>query len=166
MKDAVEKKIVFESLHQQYLSMVKQLCLGYVRGDMQRAEDLTQEVFINIWNGLDKFRRDASYKTWIYRIAVNTCLLHLRDTNKRQPTTELLEIHDDRAHPVENNEAIYQSLYNAIGELPHLERLIMMLILEELSYAEIGAITGISAVHLRVKIHRIKKKMRQLLNQE
>lgn len=65
-----------------------------------------------------------------------------------------------------NEQAGYQSLYRAIGELPHLERLIMMLLLEELSYEEIGTVTGLSAVHLRVKIHRIKKTMRRLLKQE
>jgi RNA polymerase sigma-70 factor (ECF subfamily) len=166
MTGSVEKETVFKSLHDEYLPMVMQLCLGYVKGDRQGAEDLTQEVYINIWNGLEKFRRDASYKTWIYRIAVNTCLLHLRDRHKQEPAAELQDVQDDMADMVENNEGIYQSLYTAIGELPHLERLIMMMILDELSYEEIGSITGISAVHLRVKIHRIKKKMRQLIKQE
>lgn len=165
MRGSVEKEAIFKSLHNEYLPMVKQLCLGYVKGDRQRAEDLTQEVYINIWNGLDKFRKDASYKTWIYRIAVNTCLLHLRDRAKQKPTSELQGIQDEMSEMVENDEAKYQSLYTAIGILPHMERLIMMMILEELTYDEIGSITGISAVHLRVKIHRIKKKMRQLITQ-
>ncbi|HUC81118.1 MAG TPA: sigma-70 family RNA polymerase sigma factor [Flavisolibacter sp.] len=166
MNGAIAKEAEFESLHKEYLPMVKQLCLGYVKGDRQRAEDLTQEVYINIWNGLDKFRRDASYKTWIYRIAVNTCLLHLRHSAKQKPVSELQEIHDGMPEPVDRNEDSYKFLYTAIGELPHLERLIMMMLLDELSYEEIGTITGISAVHLRVKIHRIKKKMRQLIKQE
>lgn len=146
--------------------MVRQLCLGYVKGDRQWAEDLTQEVFINIWNGLDGFRKDASYKTWIYRIAVNKCLLHLRATCKRQHTTELGEAHEVMAEAEHASADSYAALYTAIGELPHLERLIMMMILDELTYEEIGSITGINAVHLRVKIHRIRKKMRQLIKQD
>lgn len=161
-----ERQLIFGSLHQQYLPMVKQLCMGYVKGDMQHAEDLTQEVFINIWHGLDKFRNDASYKTWIYRITVNTCLLHLRSVNKLQSTVELHEVHSEAPERIEKTEERYQSLYKAIGELPHMERLIMMMMLEELAYEEIGAITGINAIHLRVKIHRVKKKIRQLIKQD
>ncbi|WP_207494440.1 RNA polymerase sigma factor [Aridibaculum aurantiacum] len=161
-----ERQVIFHSLHQQYLPMVKQLCLGYVRGDMQLAEDLTQEVFINTWHGLEKFRNDASYKTWIYRITVNTCLLYLRSSKKLHDTFELDDLHTEAPERVEQVEDHYQSLYKAIGALPHIERLIMMMILEELTYEEIGAITGINAIHLRVKIHRIKKKMRQLVKQD
>lgn len=166
MENLKDRKLVFESLHQQYFSMVRQLCLGYMKGDKDAAQDTAQEAFINIWNGLDKFRSEASYKTWIYRITVNTCLLSIRSSNKLQPTTELSDVHQEAPQEVKKGDEGYESLYRAIGELPHLERLIIMMVLEELSYEEITAITGISAVHLRVKIHRIKKKMRQLIKQE
>ena len=75
MSASTDRHQFFKGLHEQYYPMVKQLCLGYMKGDTYAAEDITQEVFINIWNGLEKFRSDASYKTWIYRIAINTCLL-------------------------------------------------------------------------------------------
>ncbi|HZI01209.1 MAG TPA: RNA polymerase sigma factor [Flavisolibacter sp.] len=165
MSESVNRLSIFEGLHQQYFAMVKQLCLGYMKGDQDAAQDLTQEVFISIWNALDGFRKEASYKTWIYRITVNTCLLHIRDSNKRKPMLEL-----DEVHYLPNSTDIrvesYANLYEAIGTLPELDRLIMMLLLEELTYTEIAVITGMNAVHLRVKIHRIKKKMRQLIQQD
>ena len=166
MMSSAEKEAVFETLHKQFLPMVRQLCLGYVKGDRQLAEDLVQDVYVNIWNGLSDFRKQSSYKTWIYRIAVNTCLLHLRDRNPTRPLATLDEIPDGVAGSKQGGEAGYESLYRVIGGLPHLERLIMMMILDELTYEEIGAITGLSAAHLRVKIHRIKKKMRQLIKQD
>jgi RNA polymerase sigma-70 factor (ECF subfamily) len=165
MSQSVNRRSIFEGLHQQYFAMVKQLCLGYVKGDQDAAQDLTQEVFIRIWNALDGFRKEASYKTWIYRITVNTCLLYIRDSSKRQPILQLDEIHHLPSN-TDMQDGTYTNLYAAIGTLPELDRLIMMLLLEELSYPEIAVITGMNAVHLRVKIHRIKKKMRQLIQQD
>jgi RNA polymerase sigma-70 factor (ECF subfamily) len=166
MSYSKEQKEVYESLYLHYYPMVLQLCLGYTKGDRELAEDLTQEVFINVWNALSSFKGEALHKTWIYRITVNTCLLYLRDNKKRQTTT-LNEVPNGVEHEISDNEQNkYESLYRVIGELPQVERLIMMLLLEELDYSEIAQITGLSSINLRVKMHRIKKKMRVLLTKE
>ena len=78
MSDQSRLKSLFESLHLQYYAMVLQMSLGYMKGDSELARDMAQEVFINIWNALAKFKGESSYKTWIYRITVNTCLLYIR----------------------------------------------------------------------------------------
>jgi RNA polymerase sigma-70 factor (ECF subfamily) len=135
-----------------------------MKGDDDLAKDIAQEVFINIWNALAGFRGEASHKTWIYRITVNTCLLYIR-SNKKEQTSSLEETFQlEEIEPAENEGTNIMLLYKAIGKLSQLERLIMMLVLEELDYSEISKITGMSAINLRVKIHRIKKKMKQLLN--
>ncbi len=67
----------FTKLYNDYSPGLLKLCLGYT-GDKALAEDLLQETFIAVWNNLQKFRGDASMNTWIYRIAVNTCLSYLR----------------------------------------------------------------------------------------
>jgi RNA polymerase sigma-70 factor (ECF subfamily) len=157
-------KRLLESLHQQYFPMVMQMCLGYMKGDAELAKDMAQDVFINIWKALDGFKQQSSYKTWIYRITVNTCLLHIRknkNTQREDITDSLRHLPDESG---EQKESQHNALYRAIGELPELDRLIIMLMLEELEYDEIATITGISAVNLRVKIHRIKKKIRELFN--
>jgi RNA polymerase sigma factor (sigma-70 family) len=157
-------KVFFESLHRDYYAMVLQMSLGYMKGDLQLAKDMTQEVFINVWNALPKFRNDATPKTWIYRITVNTCLLYIRDNKKKQMAALDETVHesmpDDRPPDIQE----HAGLYRAIGELEALDRLIIMLVLEEIGYDEIAKITGINAINLRVKVHRIKKKMRELLN--
>ena len=146
--------------------MVLQMCLGFMKGDRELAKDIAQEVFINVWNALDSFKGASTHKTWIYRITVNTCLLYIRSDKKNQ-TTPL----DDDNHLVAfetsgHEEEQHVALYKAIGELAKIERLIIMLVLDGVEYEEIEKITGISSINLRVKIHRIKKKMRELLKQD
>lgn len=157
---------MFESLYSQYYTMVLQICLGYMKGDTDVAKDLAQEVFINIWNALTGFRGDSSYKTWIYRITVNTCLLYIR-SNKKNVTVPLdATVNLSDTYLVESTKNKHTFLYNIIGQLSHLDRIIIMLFLEELEYEEMAKILGINPVNLRVKIHRIKKKMKELLKQE
>ena len=67
----------FTALYKQYAPGIRKLCLGYT-GDAVLAEDLLQESFVKVWKNMDKFRGDAAWSTWIYRIAANTCLTHLR----------------------------------------------------------------------------------------
>lgn len=157
----MNREVLFKELYEKHIAMVKQLCLGYCKGNLAHAEDLAQEVFINVWNGLEKFRAEASYKTWIYRIAINTCLISIRANSKQPETVTLTGEHDGtQANTSEDRVA---SLYQTIGSLPPVDRLIIMLVLEELTYEEISATLGMSEVNVRVKIHRIKNKMRQLL---
>lgn len=146
--------------------MVLQMCLGYMKGDRELAKDIAQEVFINIWNALDSFKGNSTPKTWIYRITVNTCLLYIRSNNKKQTTPLDTDSYTTISGTSEAQEEQHTALYRAIGELPKLERLIIMLVLEGLEYEEIQKIAGINSINLRVKIHRIKKKMQELLKQD
>lgn len=147
----------FKELYQKYAPKVQRLCMGYT-GNLMEAEDLLQEVFVKVWQNLDKFRGDSQVSTWIYRIAVNTCLYQIRSAkNKKSVDLEkapvLLETEGD------NKEQQLQILHKAISELKESDRLIITLLLEEIPYAEIAQITDISEVNLRVKIHRIKQQL-------
>lgn len=161
-----DNKGLFETLHSDYNAMVLQMCLGFMKGDLDQAKDLSQQVFINTWQALHKFNNASSYKTWIYRITVNTCLKFIRDKkDKYQVSIDEAHIHlaDESGQPSDKN---HQSLYQSIGRLAEVDRLIMMMILEELEYEEISNIIGISEGNLRVKIHRIKKTLKKILENE
>jgi RNA polymerase sigma factor (sigma-70 family) len=156
---------VFQNLHAQYYSMVLHLCRGFMKGDRDLANDLAQDVFINVWNALPGYRAEASYKTWIYRIAVNTCLLQIRrDKNKTKVPLETIShvVESDTAHAQENETV----LYRAIGQLDEVDRLMIMMVLEEVAYEEIARIMGVTENNLRVKIHRIKTKLKILIEDE
>lgn len=161
-----DNEALFETLHSDYQAMVLQMCLGFMKGDPDLAKDLSQQVFINTWQALNKFNNASSYKTWIYRITVNTCLKYIRD-KKDQYQVPIDEAHvhlADESATLPN--AAHQSLYQAIGRLGEVDRLIMMMVLEELEYGEISTIIGISEGTLRVKIHRIKKHLKKILENE
>lgn len=151
------KEQQFKELYQKYGPKVQRLCLGYT-GNQMEAEDLLQEVFVKVWQNLHNFRGESQVSTWIYRIAVNTCLYQIRSSkNKKSVDLEkapvLLETESD------NKEQQVQILHKAISELKESDRLIITLLLEEVSYPEIAVITEISEVNLRVKIHRIKQQL-------
>ena len=152
-------KIIFQANSRK----IFHLCLGYT-GDNDSANDLMQETFLKVWQNLDKFRNQAMISTWIYRIAVNTCLSYLR-VEKRQAKEELTEnIIENKAEEFSEKNEQVALLYKCISELEENERIIITLVLDEVPYAEIAEVSGISEGNLRVKIHRIKQKLTEIYN--
>nr|WP_139235977.1 RNA polymerase sigma factor [Algoriphagus locisalis] len=161
------KKIIFSRLYGQYYAMVLQLALGFVKGNRDQAEDLTQEVFIQVWNHLEGFRGQSSYKTWIYRITVNSCLGFLKKSKREAELQDPMQLsHEQLSEEEDSSQKTLDELYRALGKLDDLDRLIVSMLLEELPYEEISEVLGISASNLRVKIHRVKKKLKKLMNHE
>ncbi len=153
----------FDEVHKKYQGMVLQLCLGYSKGEIDSAKDLSQDVFVNVWNALPKFEGKSSYKTWIYRITVNTCLMQLRNLKKMQIESIEYKHLNDKSTSEDHN---YNTLYTAIGALKEVDRLLIMLMLDDLTYEEIAEIMGINQVNLRVKIHRVKEKLKNIMKNE
>jgi len=121
------------------------------------AADATQEAFIKIWQNLEGFRNESAISTWIYRISVNTCLLHLRKPSSKKETrlTELYE----RATENYNTQTDQQlsKMYGCIQQLDETGKMIILMVLEGVGYEEVAEIAGITEDTLRVRIHRIKK---------
>lgn len=152
---------VFETLYKEHHAMVHQMCMGFMKGDRDLANDLSQEIFINVWNALIGFKNESSYKTWIYRITVNTCLQYIRkEKNKKRVS---MDDGFDVAEKLNETEEDNTRLYKAVGQLPEVDRLVIMMVLEDVSYQEIADVVGITETNLRVKIHRIKKRLKELL---
>src|SRR5690606_22557007 len=157
-----QQKEKFTELYKEHAPGIRKLCLGYT-GDAAMAEDLLQETFIAVWHNMEKFRGDAKWSTWIFRIAVNTSLSDLRKKNHK-----LVDINElpqammaDEAHHQEHE---VQLLYKCISQLAEADRLVITLVLEDKAYEEIAAITAITENNLRVKIHRIKKQLTEIYN--
>ena len=157
------KEASFKTIFQANSKKIYHLCYGYT-GDEDAANDLMQETFMKVWQNLEKFRNQALISTWIYRIAVNTCLSYLR-VEKRQAKDELTDkiIETKQEDYSEKNEQINQ-LYKCISKLEENERIIITMVLDEVPYPEIAEISGISEGNLRVKIHRIKLKLTDIYN--
>ncbi|MFT6324416.1 MAG: RNA polymerase sigma-70 factor (ECF subfamily) [Salibacteraceae bacterium] len=151
----MDKVMTFEEIHKAYWSKVYRQCMGYMN-DHDAAKDIAQETFIKVWQQLPKFREESSVSTWIFRIAVNTCLRQIKKDQK-MPKSELPQ--EMLAEVIVDKEPQIQFLYTCISELPEIERVIISLELEDLKQKEIASIVGISESNVRVKIHRIKEKL-------
>lgn len=122
--------------------------------------DLYQEVVLNLWKAFPSFRGDSKYSTWIYRIALNTCVSFYRRSKK---DISYVDISIDIPDVVDNNEEI-QELYKLINRLGKIERALVLLYLDDKSYKEIAEITGLTVTNVATKISRIKDKLRDMSN--
>ncbi|MGB7395294.1 MAG: RNA polymerase sigma factor, partial [Pricia sp.] len=151
----------FEKLYQENYQMVIRLCMGYVKGDVALAKDLAQEVFIKVWQHLESFREESAISTWIYRIAVNTCLLLLRKKKYMKGSETVDKLDDNDTDTSSKREIQLQKMYRCIDQLSEENKGIILLELEGLPQKEIADITGISHSAVRVRIHRIKESLTQ-----
>ena len=139
--------------------LIYKVCYMYAEND-EHLKDLYQEVIANIWQGLDSYRGQSKVSTWIYRIAINTCVSYLR-RNSRYGRSETID--DVRALSIvdEGYEHAQQlkAMYEMIGLLGKLDKAIIMLWLDEYSYDEISAMTGISRNNVASRLHRIKQRL-------
>src|SRR6476620_7355369 len=143
------KEARFKEIFQKNSKKIFHLCYGYT-GDDDTANDLMQETFMKVWQNLDKFRNQALISTWIYRIAVNSCLSYLR-VEKRQPKDELTDnIIETKGEEISDKNEQVASLYKCIAQLEENERIIITMVLDEVPYTEIATISGISEGNLRV----------------
>ena len=131
--------------------------------DADEVEDLFQEVLINLWKGFESFEQRANIKTWIYRIALNTCISQDRKKKRRSSEVRmtmdinLFEDNDDDTRQVD-------MLHKLISRLQPFDRAIVLLWLESLPYEEIGQIVGITAKNVSLRLHRIRKQLKQMSN--
>jgi len=159
------KELRFEELYAQHRDRIFRLCLGFAKGEA--AQDLFQEILIKIWKHLDSFRGESEISTWLYRIAYNTAITFATKEkkleSKQMELPESLHLIDPEYAHSELELQLHQ-LYQAIGELPELDRIIATLLLENTSYRGIAEISGISENYVAVKVNRIKAALTQKLN--
>ncbi|MTK53245.1 sigma-70 family RNA polymerase sigma factor [Paludibacter sp.] len=151
----------FVSLIEQNKALIYKFCYMYAN-EADTPQDLFQEVIINLWKGYPTFRGDCKVQTWIYRIALNTCVTFMRKSGSRPKTTALSEdliVYDDSIDTSQIKE-----LYTLINRLNEIEKAIVLLYLEERSYDEIAQIVGITRNNVGVRINRIKEKLSQMSN--
>jgi RNA polymerase sigma-70 factor (ECF subfamily) len=147
------------------------LCCGYV-GDRDERNDVYQEVLINIWKSLETFRDQAQMSTWVYRIAVNTCLSHLRTEKRRRgridnEASARIEMMPQEEQD-ENEDELHRSierLYRCIATLCPVDRALVALYMEDVGSRESAEILGISEGNVRVKLHRIRKVLKSKLEE-
>jgi RNA polymerase sigma-70 factor (ECF subfamily) len=129
--------------------------------DADEVSDLFQETLINMWKGMEGFREESKIGTWIYRVALNTCLTMERK-KKREIKKVPLQMDVNLFEDGDANAKQARMLHQRISQLAYVDRAIVMLWLEGMSYDEIGAVVGISAQNVAVKLFRIKEQLKKM----
>lgn len=167
------KKERFLSLFKEYESKIYNFIYKMTQNEAD-AQELTQEVFIRVWNGLEGFRSDSSVSTWIYRIASNVCLDSFR-RNKHTSKDKPLEMWDeflyDAKIPLIEDE-IYKAkmaecIKGYIMTLPEDYRAVILLHdIEGFINSEIAHMLGISLDAVKIRLHRARGRLRKILSKE
>ena len=159
-----------KNLEKEFLEMVEtqkrviyKVCYIYAK-DQNDLNDLFQETVLNLWKAFPRYRGDSKLTTWVYRIAMNTCITFLRRSNTRIQTIPITANVAGLMAEEDGTAGQLQDLYKLINQLGKLERALILLWLEERSYQEMADILGISKNNVAVKLNRTKEKLRKMSN--
>lgn len=148
-----------------YAGIIIKICRAYTDSE-EDFQDYYQEVCLQLWKSRDNFKGDSKWSTWVYRISLNVSLSLLRKDKKVNKKSDELPKVEGEIQTESNpfNDESLRFLYQAIKKLSETDRAIILLYLEEKSYQEIAEIIGLSPNNIGVKITRIKKKLKTLLD--
>ena len=153
----------FYAIIKHYNALIAKICLSFslCREDF---EDLRQDVFLNIWKGLRDFRDESAVSTWIYRVALNTCVTFMRKSRQRDEVSmhELVNELYDTSSPEDVER--YRLMYRLIERLKPLDRSVVMMWLDGRSYEEIAAVVGVSRDSVASRLKRSRDRLVQLNN--
>ena len=138
--------------------------------DADDRQDLYQEIVLQLWRAWARYEAwpEVQVGTWLYRVALNVAISDLRQRTRRPAAASLSrpDIPELPAPPHEGPDPDdLAELYRAIARLSDVEKAFVLLYLEEKTYAEMADILGITPNNVRVKMHRVQDKLRQLLTQ-
>ena len=168
-----DRHAVLEGLMQRYRQKVMHLAVSIVR-DQALAEDLSQTVFVKVWQALSKFDGRAALSTWLYTIARNTCLTAVARERRVVPLDDFLEAADDDGDPMlfgrgaagvetAGQAAAEYDVTKLLEQLPEpYRRVVVLFYLEDRSCEEVGELLSMPTGTVKALLHRGRKKLAAL----
>lgn len=156
---------IFLKEFEAHQNIVHKICTLYAK-DHDSHHDLFQEISIQLWKAYPKFRGDAKFSTWMYRVGINTAITQYRKEKKRVDVHDIEQVlFKTKAYASYDNkeEEQLQLMYTAIKSLNDIDKALIFLYLEDKNYEEISDTLGITEVNARVKMNRIKKKLKKII---
>lgn len=155
----------FVELLEKHQNIVHKVCRLYTN-NYDAHNDLFQEITIQLWRAYPKFRGDAKFSTWMYRVGLNTAITLYRKSKRTINTTEFdaVQFKISAVDYDDTEEQQLKLLYSAVHQLNDIEKALVFLYLEDKNYREISETMGITEVNARVKMNRVKNKLRTILN--
>lgn len=134
---------------------------------IEDRNDLVQEIIYQLWKSFDTFNRKSSLSTWMYRVAMNVAIYHLKLSKRKVLTVSMDEQISDH-HETDNSEVEekWEVFRQQISNLNLLDKGIVMLYLDNKSYEEIAEIIGISTSNVGTKLSRIKEKLKKQISKQ
>jgi RNA polymerase sigma-70 factor, ECF subfamily len=152
-----QNRIFNEWLHG-YKALIFKIVRAYTK-DVMDGDDLFQEIIIQLWRSVPRFRGECAITTWIYRVALNIAIRWTGKEKKHRNKEDL----NHRQHVLEERNSLMDEqlawLYDEIQKLNEIDRSIALLLLDDFSYKEMADILGITQSNVGVKINRIKKNL-------
>ena len=141
--------------------IIIKICRAYT-DSQEDFEDFYQEACLQIWKSRDSFQEKSKWSTWIYRITLNVCLTLSKRNKRKQVNRKIIHEQSEKNTAFKNEDL--NLLYDAIKKLSKVDRAIILLYLEENPHKEIATIIGTSPNNIAVRINRIKKQLKRILD--
>lgn len=161
-----DQEVAFLAALNQHLGLVYRVSRLY-GSDPAERQDLQQEIQYQLWKAYPGFLGTAKFSTWLYRVALNTALTYDRHRRRHPPAEPLSAEALAVAAPPESTAAEHRLrlLYEAIERLGPVDKAVVLLYLEEQSYAQIAEVTGLSTGAVSVRLVRIRKQLELYLKE-
>jgi RNA polymerase sigma factor (sigma-70 family) len=168
------KKQAYAILVERYQNYVFTLVMRYIK-NREEAEEVAQDVFVKAYRYLADFRGQSKFSTWLYTIVNTTCISFLRKNKEQVVLIEEEQMHNltnrlnmsDKPSDYSERRSEKQMMEQAIKQLPELDGQIITLFYQhEQSLEEIGAVVGLTANNIKIRLFRARQKLKEILQQE
>ena len=163
MDDEIKEQFV--SILEKHIGIIFKISGAYAYVKQDR-EDLIHDIIYELWKSYKRFDGSCKISTWIYRIALNTCISFYRKEKNVPEIVSLTHEIDWTSEAHDPINEMLKQLYRMINQLGQLDKSIILLYLEDKSYEEIAEITGLTVTNVATKLSRIKDKLKRMKKEE
>jgi RNA polymerase sigma factor (sigma-70 family) len=156
MSDSIDS--VFIQRINQNIGIAHKICRLYFR-DADDREDALQEMMYQLWRSYNSFDNRSKFSTWMYSVCLNTALTYKRKSTRQKDETISREHYQIENPPKESKDEAINAMLEIVATLSPLNKAIVLLYLEDMSYEEIASMTGLTKSNVSVKLVRIKKEL-------
>jgi RNA polymerase sigma factor (sigma-70 family) len=158
----VETETSFLANLNRNIGIVHGVCHTYFRRDSVEREDVFQEIMYQLWKSYPQFKGESKFSTWMYKVALNTAITHIRRSTRTPRNAELADSVAGPSHMIEHLSQVddVHRLHEAIASLTDIDKAIILLHLEDQNYDEIAVITGLTRTNVSVRLVRIKRALK------
>ncbi len=158
---STEREAAFNQLWQDHQGIVVRMA-RYYASPQAGLDDLTQEIAVQLWRSFENFKGESRLSTWVYRVALNTCLaLHRRKQPHQVEMKELPDLHPASQPEIQlDQQELLRAIRAFATQFKPVDQSLLLLLMEGVSYEEMATITGLSETNVGARINRIRKRLK------